>query len=366
MHIERGLASAAGTSTRKISVEIYPCPARYAPKKNLLYNRSMTPRNAVLFFIIFAVVVGGGIWFFVGGKDNASDDFEKNLPPPTAPTKTATNQNQKTGGSWFSKLFSIPSFESLTPNFQPFLPSPTQEPTNIQTETLPETNANFSPLKGKIYLSQPYNYSYGTDTVNYEYITLRTDNNIKEKIRITDLMLKSLASGVKIKIGQGTYLYFSGVINSAQDIFLGPSETAYIITGRSPLGVSFRVNKCSGYLAKNQNFTPYLYSNCPTVKDEPMPKTPNQLNDKCLDYIENFPACTTFTAGKLELSPECNNFLIEKTTYSYCIQAHKNEKDFYQTDWRIYLSRNETIWKSKRETIELLDQNGKLIDSVSY
>ena len=34
--IERGLASAAGASTRKISVEIYPCPARYVPIKNLM------------------------------------------------------------------------------------------------------------------------------------------------------------------------------------------------------------------------------------------------------------------------------------------------------------------------------------------
>jgi len=36
--IERGLASATGASTRKISVEIYPCPERYAPNKNLFYS----------------------------------------------------------------------------------------------------------------------------------------------------------------------------------------------------------------------------------------------------------------------------------------------------------------------------------------
>ncbi|TSC66896.1 MAG: hypothetical protein CEO19_442 [Parcubacteria group bacterium Gr01-1014_73] len=326
----------------------------------------MTPRNAILFFIIFAVVVGGGIWFFVGGKDNSGDDFAKNLPLPTAPTNAAAGQNQKPNGSWFSKLFSMPSFENLTPNFLPSFPPPTQTPTGAQTETSPTANTSFSPLKGKIYLSRPNNYNFGTSAANYEYITLRADNNIKEKIHLTDLTLKSATSGVKVEIGQGVYLYFSGMINSAQDIFLGPGETAYIITGRSPLGVSFRVNKCLGYLAKNQNFNPYLYSNCPTVRNEPLPKAPNQLNDKCLDYIERFPACTTFTTGKLELSPECNNFLIEKTTYSYCVQTHKNDKDFYQPDWRIYLSRDETLWKSKRETIELLDQNGKLIDSVSY
>jgi len=36
VHIERGLASATGASTRKILVKIYPCPAKYVPIKNLV------------------------------------------------------------------------------------------------------------------------------------------------------------------------------------------------------------------------------------------------------------------------------------------------------------------------------------------
>ena len=32
-YIERGLASATGASTRKILVKIYPCAAKYMPKK---------------------------------------------------------------------------------------------------------------------------------------------------------------------------------------------------------------------------------------------------------------------------------------------------------------------------------------------
>src|SRR3989344_7597216 len=329
----------------------------------------MSPRNAILFFIIFVIVVGGGIWFFTDDKNNAGDDFAKNLPPPTTPTNDVVqnSQNKKTG-NWFSKLFSMPSFENLAPNFLPSLPSPsTPTSTDAQTpEISPEINANFSPLKGNIYLSRPYDYGYGTNPANYEYVTLRADSDLKEKIRLTGLVLKSAVTGVKVEIGQGVYLYFSGVINSAQDIFVGQSETIYIVTGRSPLGISFRTNKCLGYLAKNQNFNPALYGNCPAIRNEPLPKAPNNLNDRCLDYIENYPPCTTFTTGKLELSPECNNFLIEKTNYSYCVQNHKNDLDFYVADWRIYLSRDETLWKSKRETIELLDQNGKLIDSVSY
>ena len=337
----------------------------------------MTPRNTILFFIIFAVIVGGGVLFFVIGKSEPKQNLAENLPPPltlpVAPTNAAANPNQKTNDSWFSKLFSMPSFENIAPNLSPSLPTPDQEPISAPNKNVyPEANSNFSPLKGKIRFGYDHAIYYDPDdkdAVNQEYLSIQTEQDITEKIHLTGLVIKSAITGVKVEIGKGVYLYFSGTVNPAQDIFLGPNETAYIITGRSPLGVSFRVNKCLGYLSKNQDFTPYLYSNCPAVRDEPMPKAPNQLNDKCLDYVESFPTCTTFTTGELWLSPECNNFLIEKTTYSYCVQAHKNDKDFYGTDsadWRIYLSRDETIWKDKRETIELLDQNGKLIDSVSY
>lgn len=331
----------------------------------------MTPRNTILFFIIFAVIVGGGVLFFVVGKSEPKQNLAESLPAPQDP-----NAKSKPTGSFFSNFFSFDNFLPSATDSPPLseLNAPTDESvtqsSNSTGGTSPEANSNFSPLKGKIRFGYDRStYYYGSDdkdATNQEYLSIQTEQDITEKIHLTGLVIKSAVSGIKIEIGKGVYLYFSGTVNPAQDIFLGPDETAYIITGRSPLGVSFRVNKCLGYLSKNQNFTPYLYGNCPAVRDEPMPKAPNQLNDKCLDYIEYFPTCTTFTTGKLELSPECNNFLIEKTTYSYCVQAHKNDEDFYQTDWRIYLSRDETIWKSKRETIELLDQNDKLIDSVSY
>jgi len=348
----------------------------------------MTPRNAILFFIIAAILIGGGAWFFIGGKSGPKQNIAENLSPPATPTNnSATNQNQasqKPKESWFSKLFSMPSFDNAMPSFFPSLPPITETPgndsggtdtntstasTGSDTGTLPETNTNSFPLKGKISFSYDRSTYYGAgdkDHANQEYLSIKTEQNITDKIRITGLIIRSAASGIKVEIGQGAYLYFSGQINSGQDIYLNANETAHIITGRSPLGISFRVNKCLGYLSKNQSFTPYLYSNCPAIQDEPVPTAPNQLNDKCLDYIQYFPACTTFTTGKLELSPECNNFLIEKANYSYCSQTHKNDKDFYSADWRIYLLRDETIWKDKRETIELLDQNGKLIDSISY
>ena len=310
----------------------------------------MTPRNAILFFMIFAVIVGGGIWIFVAGNKNDSpQNFAENLPPAQDP-----NAKAKSTGSFFSNFFSMPSFENLAPNFPSTFPPTGSQPATPTENASPEINSSFSPLKDKIHLNR-----------NYEYLTLRIDSTVKEKIRITGLTLKSAASGAVAQIGQGTYLYLPNA-NPQQDIYATGNDVLYIITGRSPLGVSFHINKCMGYFNQNQSFNPYLSTNCPLIKNEPLPKAPNNLNDQCLDYIDQFSACRTFTKGLLELSPECNNFLIEKTNYNYCQLNHKNDKDFFAADWRIYLARDETLWKSKREIIELLDQNGKLIDSVSY
>jgi hypothetical protein len=45
---------------------------------------------------------------------------------------------------------------------------------------------------------------------------------------------------------------------------------------------------------------------------------------------------------------------------------HKNDEDFYDDEWRIYLGRGEELWKNRRETIILKDQAGKIIKEVSY
>ena len=41
-------------------------------------------------------------------------------------------------------------------------------------------------------------------------------------------------------------------------------------------------------------------------------------------------------------------------------------KNFFKDDWRLYLNRDEQLWKEKREVIELRDGEGKLVDVVTY
>ena len=200
-----------------------------------------------------------------------------------------------------------------------------------------------------------------------EYLVIKAAAGNKEQIAITGWRLESLISGASAYIGEGATLPYSGVINSESAIFLGPGETAYITSGRSPIGVSFKLNVCSGYFEQFQDFTPSLARECPLLEDEPMPAAPNNLEDQCIDFIERMPRCEFLVnSPPLYLSSRCVEFIAEEAGYNSCVDNHKNQKGFYKGEWRIFLKRDSELWKEKREVIRLVDRNGKVVDSASY
>ena len=201
-----------------------------------------------------------------------------------------------------------------------------------------------------------------------EYVLIRISSNATTTIPVTGWILKSLNSGVSITIPKATYLYFAGIPNTEDNIYLTGGDNLYLLTGISPNGASFKANKCSGYLTQFQTFTPSINSNCPLPKDENLSSIPNRtINDACFDYINSFPRCRIQTETlPLKWSTECQNFIYNKINYPTCINTHKNDKDFYQKDWRVYLKRSEPLWKDRRENIVLYDNLGKIVDTLKY
>jgi hypothetical protein len=63
---------------------------------------------------------------------------------------------------------------------------------------------------------------------------------------------------------------------------------------------------------------------------------------------------------------ECHSFIKEKVNYNGCVASHKNDSGFFKSEWRVYLGKNDELWKNKREMIILYDQQGKVIDQLSY
>lgn len=228
-----------------------------------------------------------------------------------------------------------------------------------------EENKNASTYKGVVSMSVS---GRASKDPTKEYVTLTTSSKLKNPVKITGWTLKSLSTNMSVSIGQAIPLFFSHSSNVKQDIYLKPGEKAYITTGLGAMNnISFQVNKCSGYHAQYFKFNPSLKQQCPLAEDEQNNIPNNPVNDSCLDFIERFGRCKTQTDPlPREFTFECRNFITEKLTYSSCVYLHKNDPDFYSKEWRIFLGRSESLWKSSRETVVLLDNEGKTVDMVTF
>lgn len=227
-----------------------------------------------------------------------------------------------------------------------------------------EEEVNQSQYKGIVTLS----YINRSTNPNQEYATIRVSDNSTSTIQVTGWTLKSLSTGNQVAIPKGTYLFFTGMMNTEDNIFLVGGDTLYLVTGTSPTGANFKANKCSGYLGQYQTFVPYLSASCPAPRDEDLSSIPNLvINDACFDFINSMSSCKTQTDPLPPTwSAECTNFIYNKINYPSCINTHRNDKDFYQKEWRVYLKRSESIWKDRRETIVLYDNEGKIVDTLKY
>lgn len=206
---------------------------------------------------------------------------------------------------------------------------------------------------------------YGAQQSNpqKEYVEIQASSQNDKPLRITGWILVG-KNGLDIKIGQAAYLAYSAQVNPQEDIFLKPGERAIVVAGESPIGTSFRLNKCTGYFAQFQDFYPSLPTDCPRPGEEN--NLPNNLDDQCLDYLDRLPSCQMQISISPGLSFNCQTYINDKINYKTCAELHKNDSDFYKSEWRVYLGRKEQLWKKERETIILKDENGRIIDWKSY
>ena len=231
----------------------------------------------------------------------------------------------------------------------------------IQAEADKKTQSQYKGVVSLVYANHSAHSSE-------EYVTIRMASGTTTAVNITGWKLRSLMSGREVTIPQGTYLFFTSTVNGEQDIYVTGGDTVYLLTGTSPIGVNFKTNKCSGYLEQFQNFTPYLSTSCPLPRDENLSAISNlSINNACLDYIDSFPKCRIQTETlPSSWSYECKNFVQTKINYSSCIDIHKEDKNFYGHEWRVYLKRNNTIWKNSSEDIVLYDNFGKVVGELKY
>lgn len=224
-----------------------------------------------------------------------------------------------------------------------------------------------SPYRGKVIMNRYITGAGSADPKN-EYIELRVAQDAGIPVDISEWTLVSDASGSSIRIPKGTEVPTSGVVNAAQDIILSPGTRAMVISGRSPIGASFRENKCIGYFSTFQSFTPSLPQNCPTPQGELSTQYgPDYIRDAaCIDYVNRLSRCQVVLSPPVNVSGACQSFMVKYLNYNGCVEAHSKDADFKGDTWRVYLGRTTPMWRTKNELVKLLDVNGRTVDAFSY
>lgn len=211
---------------------------------------------------------------------------------------------------------------------------------------------------------------FGAGSLNpkNEYIQLTVAHGNRAPVNISGWTLVSDATGVVAKIPKGTEIPISGTVNALQDIIISPGERAIIVSGISPIGASFKENKCIGYFSSFQRFHPALPRNCPVPSSElPEHYGAGYIRDvACIEYVKTLSRCQPVLSPPPELTSACNDFLTKYLNYNGCIAAHKNDTNFSGDTWRIYLGRTSPMWRTKHEIVKLLDREGKTVDAFGY
>ncbi|MFQ5540723.1 MAG: hypothetical protein ACE5F4_00530 [Candidatus Paceibacteria bacterium] len=322
------------------------------------------PRGAAggdLIFFIFFIVVLGIVWALTGGPDRAISREGPFLNPPFP----LGNES-----AYSVPGVSIPLSESAGSRGGSQSRSGSSD---TLSDIISRVRSGFSSVRGG---DSPYaglvTLSAGRarlNTPDEEYITLKTSRNVEGRIVISDWRIESAVTLAGTTIGDASGLPFSGRVNTEDTIALGPSATVYLVTGRAPIGASFRVNTCTGYFAQFQEFNPDLDDACPFPEDELAlaARTDFVPNDTCIEFVENINRCTlTLSAIPPAVGAACQDFILNDLSYSGCVDAHRSDPGFFKNEWRIYLDRDQELWKEKNERITLIDENGLVVDSISY
>lgn len=214
----------------------------------------------------------------------------------------------------------------------------------------------------------PYVSSASSSNPNFEYIRISVSQTSRMSVDISGWKLVSEATGNTGIIPRGTPIPTSGVVNKAEDIILKPGEHAALISGRSPIGTSFRENLCTGYFATFQDFSPSLPSYCPAPKDELVKYYgPYYVRDEsCIEYVDTLSRCQAVTYVPRTLSGVCQSFLLQHLNYNACVLTHAQDQGFSGDTWHVYLGAGKPLWRSQHEVIKLLDTEGKTVDAFSY
>ena len=323
--------------------------------------------------LICIVVVFVGFWLLTGGLsrgislargiDNPFDLFTSTTTG--AAIRLPWQPEEMLPGTDVSGYADTDALDSQNPREQ--LNSLQDEYNQLSTQAREaKTFGTPSPYRGKV--------TFGSgDTQqndpNAEYVTLRANYNNSSPVSLSGWSIQSAVSGVRMALPQAASPLIAGQLNGVTPVTLNPGAPAIVVSGPSPVGVSFRENHCTGYLAELQSFTPDLDRACPSPTDE-LPLSAENIQtygETCFDYLKTTPQCHfpgNDSAGNI--SSACRNFAGNRLSYNGCVYAHRSDIDFASDSWHLYLASGTELWRNSHDIIRLLDEAGRTVDVLTY
>jgi len=221
-----------------------------------------------------------------------------------------------------------------------------------------------SPFKDVVSLSGNASVLASEDE-DEEYLTITVSGSADGAINMDGWRLVSVRSRESADLPDAAAVFRSGSVNQTAPLTLNPGDRAVVVTGRSPVGVSFRENACTGYLADRQDFTPQLSRSCPSPMDDFERFYDGSASNYqyCKEKVQELGRCSTDYGS---VSGTCYQFMREHYTYNGCMTYHAADRNFWKTTWRVYLGEREDLWPARNETIKLLDAAGNTVDMISY
>ncbi|MFA7309890.1 MAG: hypothetical protein WC050_03195 [Candidatus Paceibacterota bacterium] len=225
-----------------------------------------------------------------------------------------------------------------------------------------------------------YSGVYGTPSPYHGSVTLRAGTAADSENEYVELMgagaplslqgwsLASAVSGARVYLPLAAHPFILGRVNTVAPVTLSSGESAVVFTERSPVGTSFRENRCTGYLAQLQTFDPSLANNCPSPS-EALPTNADTLRSfgsDCIDFVRTLPQCTFPTNIPQRLSTDCREYVTNTFSYNGCVNANISDPTFSSDTWRLYLTSGVELWNNSHDVIRLLDAEGRVVDSVTY
>ncbi|MGC8981757.1 MAG: hypothetical protein ACP5JU_02295 [Minisyncoccia bacterium] len=224
---------------------------------------------------------------------------------------------------------------------------------------------------------------------SYDGYSITIRNNSNKDIDVTNWYVKTLAGLYKIPKAV-KYFYLDKSKNFEEDIVLKPGDTLKIISvyssatsaplnlkdiPLSPLEKNFLGNKCFIYLNrdfKDLNYPAYTCDRLSTDEIFQMRKN-LQISESCARYLYGlgcFPSMRYIIGAP---DSRCRAFLEDRFNYNSCIERHKDDKDFWGNEWRVYIdTRDKYDIENRRpikplhftrfEEIELYDSNGLIVN----